>query len=179
MGFTAPTAEPAASNKHHRAGATDAANATSRRQSEVYDDEATQLAESFDTLASNLQGPSPKRPKGNQRSMILSQAPPKTPAAIPKSNPPPTVKSLSRHPLRRPTSIPPPSHRGNLLSTPRLRATIYRNSIWIWTWNSRKNSSLQVRHFLARMTKLPNNKLIMSATSVLLRLLTTPLICKA
>lgn len=99
MGFTAPTAEPAASNKHHRAGATDAANATSRRQSEVYDDEATQLAESFDTLASNLQGPSPKRPKGNQRSMILSQAPPKTPAAIPKSNPPPTVKSLSRHPL--------------------------------------------------------------------------------
>ena len=31
--------------------------------------------------------------------MILSQAPPKTPAAAPMSNPPPTAKSLSRHPL--------------------------------------------------------------------------------
>lgn len=99
MGFTAPTTEPPTANKSSRTKSTDAAHAASRRQSEAYDDEATQLAESFDSLASNLQGPSPKRPKGNRRSMILSQVPPKTPAAAPRSNALPTAKPLSRHPL--------------------------------------------------------------------------------
>ncbi|KAJ6111937.1 hypothetical protein N7523_007998 [Penicillium sp. IBT 18751x] len=100
MGFTAPTTEPPTANKSQRTRSTDAAQAASRRQSEVYNDEATQLAESFESLASNLQGPSPKRAKGNRRSMILSSAPPKTPAAASlRPNPPPALKSPSRHPL--------------------------------------------------------------------------------
>ncbi|KAJ5118887.1 hypothetical protein N7448_010594 [Penicillium atrosanguineum] len=99
MGFTAPTTEPPIANKYHHTRTTDAAHSITRRQSEVYDDEATQLAESFDSLASNLQGPSPKRPKGNRRSTILPQAPPKAPAAAPRSISPSTAKSSSRHPL--------------------------------------------------------------------------------
>lgn len=97
MGFSAPC-EPPTSNKHHLPRTTGATQVAPRGRSAENDDDATQLAESFDSLASNLQGPSTKRPKSNRRSIILSQAPPKTPV-ISKSNPPSTIKSSSRHPL--------------------------------------------------------------------------------
>lgn len=112
MGFTAKPAEPQASTKHNRMRSTGRCQSTSRRQSTAYDeDEDTQLAESFDTLASNLQGPSPKRPRGNRRSVDLSQVPPpKSPgAAAPRSNvPSPTSRERStRHPLAETNSNSP------------------------------------------------------------------------
>lgn len=102
MGFTAKPAEPSASPTHQR---TKSIQSASRRHATTFDeDEARQLAESFDTLSSNLQGPSPKRPRGNRHSGDLSQKPPpKTPGhAAPNSNVPPPTASRghgTRHPL--------------------------------------------------------------------------------
>lgn len=98
MGFTAKPVEPSASPTHQRTGSVQSA---SRRHLTTFDeDETRQLAESFDTLNSNLQGPSPKRPRGNCHSGDLSQKPhPKTPAP---AAPPPSTASrerITRHPL--------------------------------------------------------------------------------
>jgi hypothetical protein len=82
MGFSAKSNDKS-SSKSQRSRDADIAPAPSRRQSATYDDDDDiQLAESFESLASNLQGPTPKRPKGNGRSMHPLQAPsPKNPAA--------------------------------------------------------------------------------------------------
>jgi hypothetical protein len=82
MGFSAKSNEKS-SSKSQRSRDAIIAPTPSRRQSAVYDDDDDiQLAESFEYLASNLQGPTPKRPKGNGRSIHPLQAPaPKTPAA--------------------------------------------------------------------------------------------------
>lgn len=102
MGFIAKPAEPTASPTHQHTGSIQSAN---RHHPTTFDeDEARQLAESFDALSSNLQGPSPKRPRGNRHSGDLSQKPPpKTPgpAALNSNVPPPTASRErgTRHPL--------------------------------------------------------------------------------
>lgn len=82
MGFSAKSNDKC-SSKSQRSRDADIAPTPSRRQSAAYDDDDDiQLAESFESLATNLQGPTPKRPKGNGRSVHALQAPaPKTPAA--------------------------------------------------------------------------------------------------
>lgn len=98
MGFTAKPAEPSISNRQHRGRSTEVVQSNQRHQSTNYNDEDSQLAESFGTLRSNLQGPSPKRPKGNRRSVDLAQTPaPKTPGqAISRSNVAPPTSSRER-----------------------------------------------------------------------------------
>lgn len=102
MGFIAKPAEPSASPMYQR---TRSVQSASRRHPTTFDDdEASQLAESFDTLNSNLQGPIPKRPRGNRHSGDLSEKPhPETPGpAAPNSNIPPPIASrerITRHPL--------------------------------------------------------------------------------
>lgn len=100
MGFSAKSNDKT-SSKSQRSRDADIAPTPSRRQSAAYDDDDDiQLAESFESLASNLQGPTPKRPKGNGRSIHPLQAPaPKTPAAsksVASANAP---KTGSRQPL--------------------------------------------------------------------------------
>lgn len=92
MGFVAKPAEPPASTRPHPT------RCTSGRRSKYDEDEDTQLAESFDDLTCEQQGPSPKRPKGNRRSIAMSQVPPpKTPSpGAPRSNIPPATISRDR-----------------------------------------------------------------------------------
>ncbi|OOQ81565.1 hypothetical protein PEBR_42457 [Penicillium brasilianum] len=101
MGFSAnPTDKSSSKSQHSRDP--NIAPTPGRRQSTSYDDDdgEIQLSESFESLASNLQGPTPKRPKGNGRSIHPSQAPvPKTPKAdssLTKTNVP---KTGNRQPL--------------------------------------------------------------------------------
>lgn len=103
MGFTAKLAEPQASTKHHQSKE-EPGPPTSTRHSAAYDDNDTQIAETFDSPASNLNCPSPKRPRGNRRSVNLAQVPPpNTPGPpAPKSYTPALATSRpqsSRHPL--------------------------------------------------------------------------------
>lgn len=99
MGFSAKPAESPAATRPNRTAS------TSRRHSKTYDeDEDTQLAESFDDLTCNMQGPSPKRARGSRRSGDLPQVPPpKTPGHVPsRSNIPPATISrdrIARQPL--------------------------------------------------------------------------------
>ncbi|CEJ57176.1 hypothetical protein PMG11_05880 [Penicillium brasilianum] len=101
MGFSAKPADKSSSKSQHSRDP-NIAPTPGRRQSTSYDDDddEMQLSESFESLASNLQGPTPKRPKGNGRSMHPSQAlVPKTPAAdssLTKTNVP---KTGNRQPL--------------------------------------------------------------------------------
>jgi hypothetical protein len=83
MGFSAKTTDKSSSKSQHSRDP-NIAPTPGRRQSISYDDDDDdiQLSESFESLASNLQGPTPKRPKSNGRSMHPSQASvPKTPVA--------------------------------------------------------------------------------------------------
>lgn len=82
MGFSAKSNDKS-SNKSQRNRDADTVPTPSQRQSTSYDDDDDMhLAESFESLASNLQGPTPKRPKNNRRSIHPLQAPaPETPAA--------------------------------------------------------------------------------------------------
>lgn len=101
MGFSAKTTDKS-SSKSQRNRDRDIAPTPSRRQSTTYDDDDDdiQLAESFGSLASNLQGPTPKRPKGNGRSMHPLQAPvPKTPAVGSSMSKPNVPKTGPRQPL--------------------------------------------------------------------------------
>lgn len=100
MGFTAKPMEPPVSTQDHRTESTERGHEKNVRES-AYDDDESQLAESFDGLASNVLGPSPKRSKANRLSMnqgILQ--PPKNPAngASKQSCPESTIQS-SRQPL--------------------------------------------------------------------------------
>ncbi|KAJ5639522.1 uncharacterized protein N7484_007384 [Penicillium longicatenatum] len=67
MGFTAKPMEPPASTQEPQPG-TERRHPRNMRES-ACDDEESQLAESFDELASNVRGPSPKRSKANRLSM--------------------------------------------------------------------------------------------------------------
>ncbi|KAJ5538288.1 hypothetical protein N7494_007767 [Penicillium frequentans] len=100
MGFTAKPMEPPISTQEHRTEGTERRHSKNVRES-AYDDDESQLAESFDGLASNVLVPSPKRPKANRLSMSqgILQAP-KTPANGPskQSCPESTIQS-ARQPL--------------------------------------------------------------------------------
>ncbi|KAJ5624526.1 hypothetical protein N7510_000835 [Penicillium lagena] len=78
MGFATKSTEPKGHSKHqHVKSVTNTSNTTPTQQETSHDDEDTQLAQSFESLASNLGAPNPKRPKSNRRSMHPphSQAP--------------------------------------------------------------------------------------------------------
>ncbi|KAJ5998888.1 hypothetical protein N7451_006698 [Penicillium sp. IBT 35674x] len=68
MGFTAKPMEPPVSTQEHRTEGIERRHSKNLRES-AYDDDESQLAESFDGLGSNVLGPSPKRPKANWPSM--------------------------------------------------------------------------------------------------------------
>lgn len=110
MGFSAKPNDKS-SNKCQRNGDADTAPTPSQRQTTAYDDDDDMhLAESFESLASNLQGPTPKRPRGNRRSIHPLQAPvPKTPAAdssvananVPKTGPrQPLIEAGTNSPVK-------------------------------------------------------------------------------
>lgn len=110
MGFSAKPNDKS-SNKSQRNGDADTAPTPSQRQTTAYDDDDDMhLAESFESLASNLQGPTPKRPRGNRRSIHPLQAPvPKTPAAdssvananVPKTGPrQPLIEAGTNSPVK-------------------------------------------------------------------------------
>ncbi|KAJ5930443.1 hypothetical protein N7466_005936 [Penicillium verhagenii] len=100
MGFTAKPSEPPVSTQVHKpSGGMERRHSKNMRES-TSDDYETQLAESFDELASNVRGP-PKRPRANQRSVNQSTLqPPKTPAHGPSKQTDPdfTIPS-ARQPL--------------------------------------------------------------------------------
>jgi hypothetical protein len=60
-------------------------NSNTTQKAASFDEEDTQLAQSFESLASNLGAPSPKRPKSNRR----SNRPPPSQAAPPAHQPTP------------------------------------------------------------------------------------------
>lgn len=115
MGFSANPNEKS-SNKSQRSRDADIAPTPSRRQSTTYDeDDDIQLAESFESLASNLQAPTPKRPKGNGRSIHPLQAPaPETPAPgsaeananVPRTGPrQPLIEAGTNRPVKSQVSL--------------------------------------------------------------------------
>ncbi|KAJ5819869.1 hypothetical protein N7474_005460 [Penicillium riverlandense] len=70
MGFaTKSTEHKGHSKQKHVNPVPDNTDTTPTQQAISYDDEDTQLAQSFESLASNLGAPSPKRPKSNRRSI--------------------------------------------------------------------------------------------------------------
>lgn len=78
MGFTANPQIPPVSTQEQLIGTE--RQHLNKMHEPTYDDDESQLAESFDELASNVLGPSPKRPKANRLSMNPGNLqPPKTP----------------------------------------------------------------------------------------------------
>lgn len=115
MGFSAKPNDKS-SSKSQRSRDADVDPTPSRRQSTAYDDvDDVQLAESFESLASNLQGPTPKRPKGNGRSIHPLQGPaPKTPAANSSVANASAPKTVSRKPLIEAGTNSPVKSQGSL-----------------------------------------------------------------
>ncbi|KAJ5162174.1 hypothetical protein N7492_007566 [Penicillium capsulatum] len=102
MGFNAKSAESPAPSQNQRPCETDRTKPANTRRSVAFDEDESQLVESFESMPSNLRAPSPKRARNNRRSINASQAFPKTPTfAAPK---PSTVNSGSPQPrsARRP-----------------------------------------------------------------------------
>ncbi|KAJ5623107.1 hypothetical protein N7490_011712 [Penicillium lividum] len=99
MGFNANPKEPPVSTQGPQTEGSERRHSKNMRQS--YDDDESQLAESFDELAANVRGPSPKRPKANQRYMNPSKLqPPKTPTSGPSHQPcPESTVRYTRQPL--------------------------------------------------------------------------------
>lgn len=60
------------------------------------DEDDAQLAESFESMTSNLNGPTPKRPRGNRKSTNLPYALNTPSAAGPKTKSPPPASGMSR-----------------------------------------------------------------------------------
>lgn len=75
MGFVAKPAESPVANKHQGSSTATQIQPTDTRRSVAFDDDDSELVESFESMTSNFRGPSPKRPRGNRRSMISSQIP--------------------------------------------------------------------------------------------------------
>ncbi|KAJ5594296.1 uncharacterized protein N7459_000504 [Penicillium hispanicum] len=90
MGFSAQPIEPigpSAASKHQNTRRDGPQHPKNARHSAAYEeDDGIQLAESFDTMA-NIHGRTPKRPKGNQRSITESQRPPPETASTPVLSP--------------------------------------------------------------------------------------------
>jgi hypothetical protein len=108
MGFATKSTAPKGHSKHQQVKSVpDTTDTTPTQLATSHDDEDTQLAQSFESLASNLGAPSPKRPKSNRRSMHPphSQAPLPAYQPIPKEpkskNPDaPGPHQAKREPLR-------------------------------------------------------------------------------
>lgn len=108
MGFATKSIDPKGHSKHqHVKSVPDTTDTTPTQLANSYDDDDTQLAQSFESLASNFGAPNPKRPKSNRRSMHppLYQAP--LPAHQPtskelksKNHDTPGTHQAKRDPLR-------------------------------------------------------------------------------
>lgn len=82
MGFVPKKEEPAAQGKGSKIKAADRNDVESQAEP-TYDEDDTQLAESFDSMGFDHRERSPKRPKGNHRQGHPGQLlPPKTPASL-------------------------------------------------------------------------------------------------
>ncbi|KAK4865430.1 hypothetical protein LT330_009541 [Penicillium expansum] len=97
MGFSANAPESNAPPKHQRTRSSVNATPAARIPQMISDDEDdAQLAESFESMTSNLNGPTPKRPRGNRKSTNLPCALNTPSAAGPKTKSPPPASGMSR-----------------------------------------------------------------------------------
>ncbi|KAL2706106.1 hypothetical protein AAEP93_001356 [Penicillium crustosum] len=97
MGFSANTPESNAPPRHQRTRSSVNATPTARVPQTISDDEnGIQLEESFESMASNFNGPTPKRPRGNRKSTILPYDLNTPSAAAPKTKSPPGASGTSR-----------------------------------------------------------------------------------
>lgn len=119
MGFNAKPAASPSSSKNEQSSKTDPTQHGATRRSVAFDEDDSQLVESFESMPSNLHSPSPKRPKGNRRSINPPQAPPKTPILAPPQ--PSTANPGSPQPrsVRQPLGEVDPNSPGKSQSTER------------------------------------------------------------
>ena len=93
MGFTANASDSnAPKSQRTRSSANPTTPAARIPQSISDDEEDTQLSQSCESINSNLNGPTPKRPSGNHK----SHAPDDSSAAGPKTRSPPPTSRISR-----------------------------------------------------------------------------------
>ncbi|KGO75270.1 hypothetical protein PITC_001340 [Penicillium italicum] len=97
MGFSANAPESNAPPQHQRTRSSVNATPAARIPQTISDDEdGTQLAESFGSMASNFNEPTPKRPRGNRKSTNLPYALNTPSGAAPKAKSPPLAAGMSR-----------------------------------------------------------------------------------
>lgn len=97
MGFSAKAPESNAPPEHQQTRSSINATPAARIPQPISDDEDDiQLAESFESMASNFNGPTPKRPRGNLKSTNLPYALNTPSAAGPKKKSPPPASGMSR-----------------------------------------------------------------------------------
>ncbi|KAJ5510323.1 hypothetical protein N7453_002426 [Penicillium expansum] len=97
MGFSANAPESNAPPKHQRTRSSVNATPTARILQMISDDEDdAQLAESLGSMTSNLNGPTPKRPRGNRKSTNLPYSLNTSSAAGSKTRSPPPASGMSR-----------------------------------------------------------------------------------
>ncbi|CAI7625521.1 unnamed protein product [Penicillium discolor] len=102
MGFSANAPESNAPPRHQRTRSSVNATPAARIPQTISDDEdGIQLAESFESMTSNFNGPTPKRPRGNRKSTNLPYDLNTPSAAAPKTKSPPRASDMSRS-LRKP-----------------------------------------------------------------------------
>ena len=112
MGFSS-NAPGSTSPKHRRTRSSINPAQAASTQQPVSDDEDTQLAQSFESLAS-FHGPTPKRPRGNRPPQALS-----TPSAVPRARVQSPTKGLpqsTRQPLATANNISPTKPQASNLS---------------------------------------------------------------
>jgi hypothetical protein len=97
MGFSANTPESNASPRHQRTRSSVNATPAARVPQTISDDEDdVQLAQTFESMTSNFNGPTPKRPRGNRKSTNLPYDLNTPAAAAPKTKSPPLASGMSR-----------------------------------------------------------------------------------
>lgn len=97
MGFSANAPESNAPPRHQRTRSSVKATPAARIPQTISDDEdGIQLAESFESMTSNFNGPTPKRPRGNRKSTSLPYDLNTPSAAVPKTKSPPRTSGVSR-----------------------------------------------------------------------------------
>ncbi|KAF4771708.1 hypothetical protein HAV15_004556 [Penicillium sp. str.  len=97
MGFSANAPESNAPPRHQRTRSSVNATPAARIPQTISDDEdGIQLTESFESMTSNFNGPTPKRPRGNRKSTNLPHELNTPSAAAPKTKSPPRASGMSR-----------------------------------------------------------------------------------
>lgn len=97
MGFSANAPESNAPPRHQRTRPSVNATPAARIPQTISDNEDdVQLAESFESMTSNFNGPTPKRPRGNRKSTSLPYDLNTSSAAAPKTKSPPLASGMSR-----------------------------------------------------------------------------------